>query len=90
MSIEVKPSGEHGKKKWCVMRDGKVSMVCDTNSEACLAAAELARAEEEAHEKGKKAGVAAEKKKVVEPPKPPVVKTPASKVVKKVGKKKGK
>lgn len=73
MAVEVKPTGEHGKKKWCVMRDGVVSMVCDTNSEACLTAAEMARAEEESQKKGEKIGAAAEKKKATVAPTPPQV-----------------
>lgn len=81
MAVEVKPTGEHGKKKWCVVRNGEVVFVKDTNSEACLIAAELAKAEEEALEKGKKAGVAAVKKEISKPPtavKPPALKLPVN------------
>jgi len=86
MAVEVKPTGEHGKKKWCVMRDGAVSMVCETNSEACLVAAELAKAGEEGEAKGVKKGTAAEKKKAPEVNKPPTT-APVTKTVKRGGKK---
>ena len=88
MAVEVRPSGEHGKKKWDVMRDGKVVMVCETNSEACLAAAEMAKAEEESQKAGERIGAAVEKKKAVVAPTPPRVSSIATEG-KKVTKKKG-
>jgi len=95
MAVEVKPTGEHGKKKWCVIRNGTVVFVKDSNSEACTIAAELAKAEEEALLRGKKAGVAAVKKEMSKPPTRVKSPSPASgkvtglgkKVTKKVGKK---
>lgn len=88
MAVEVKPTGEHGKKKWCVVRNGVVvPPVHDSNSQACIAAAGLAEAEEDAQKVGEKKGAAAEKKKAVAPPQSSEVKPIPRRVTKKVGKK---
>ena len=79
MSIEVKPHGEHGKKKWCVCRDGVVLLTCNTNSEACGAAQKMAEAYEAGQVAGKKEGVAEGKKKAtVTTPPPAAVSVPAT------------
>lgn len=62
MSVEVRPHGEHGRKKWCVYRDDKLITVCDTNSQACEEAARLAKAYEDGQAAGKKQGIVEGKK----------------------------